>query len=67
MSNPTSVSGRIVITPPLTWSEFKASPLYNADYDVSEVRLRVREETVETDDGQAIRRTATDLLPSTEE
>jgi hypothetical protein len=67
MSNPTSVSGRIVITPPLAWSEFKNSPLYQADYEVSEVRLRVQEETVETDDGQVIRRSATGLVPSTEE
>jgi hypothetical protein len=67
MSSPTRVSNRIVITPPLTWPEFKTSPLYNADYDVSEVKLRVVEETVDTDDGQVIRRTATGLVPSTEE
>lgn len=67
MSNPTSVSGRITITPPLTWPEFKTSPLYNASYNKSEVKLDVEEETVETLDGQAIRRTATGLVSSTEE
>jgi hypothetical protein len=67
MSNPTSVSGVITITPPLTWPEFKNSPLYQARYDVSEVKLDVEEATVETLDGQAISRTATGLVSSTEE
>lgn len=67
MSNPTSVTGRITITPPLTWPEFRNSPLYNARYDASEVKLCVEEATEDTDDGQVIRRTATALVPSTEE
>lgn len=67
MSNPTRVTGRITITPPLTWSEFRNHPLYNANYDVSEVKLAVEETTVETVDGEAIARTATGLVASTDE
>lgn len=67
MGNPTRVSGRITISPPLSWPEFKNSPLYNASYDKSEVMFDVTEDIVETLDGQAIRRTATGLVSSTED
>jgi hypothetical protein len=67
MGNPTRVSGRITITPPLTWSEFKDSRLLNGRYDESEVMLDVEEETLDTESGQVIRKLATGLVASSEE
>ncbi|MFJ6215062.1 DUF6205 family protein [Streptomyces sp. NPDC092296] len=60
----TSVDGEISITPPLAWSEFKDSPFAKTRTDSKhEVRLRIIEETVDTDEGQLTRRTADALLP----
>lgn len=63
MSYDTSIDGHLAITPPLTWAEIRTSPAptkQNGDYDVS---LDVTEETIDTDDGQTIRKTAARLIP----
>ncbi|WP_331445814.1 DUF6205 family protein [Streptomyces xanthochromogenes] len=55
----TTVSGEIRIEPPLKWVEFKDSPFYGTDKGSGrDVRLAVTEETVDTDEGQTIRKTA---------
>ncbi|MFF0790412.1 DUF6205 family protein [Streptomyces spiralis] len=74
MSYTTHVRGEFAIEPPLTWNEIKNSPfttpmalgkavrLYMSsthDYDLT---LRVNEETVETDEGTLIHRTAAALV-----
>ena len=62
----TRVTGEINIQPPLTWNEFKDSPFLpgspndKTEYDV---RLRADEETVDTDEGQLVRKTASVVLP----
>jgi hypothetical protein len=70
----THVTGEFAIEPPLTWSEIKNGPFTTAmaqgrtvrlyissahDYDLA---LRVNEESVETDEGSLIRRTAAALV-----
>lgn len=60
----TSVSGEIRIEPPLTWRDFKDSPFAGTDKDVT---FRVDEETVTTDDGPLIRKTAVALVPAWED
>lgn len=64
----TSVEGEITITPPLAWSEFKDSPFNSASLDtfdgMKNIKLRIDEETVETDEGHLVRRTATALVPA---
>lgn len=60
----THVTGAIRIEPPLTWGEFKSSPFDGRDLDI---KLRIDEETVETDDGHLTRKTASALIPSWEE
>ncbi|MFI8351243.1 DUF6205 family protein [Streptomyces sp. NPDC085596] len=62
----TRVTGEINIEPPLTWQEFKDSPFLPGsanDSTAYDVRLRADEETVDTDDGQLIRKTASTVLP----
>jgi hypothetical protein len=61
----TSVTGEIDIEPPLTWAEFKNSPF--ADGDELDVKLRIETETVDTDDGPLMRKTASALIPSWED
>lgn len=62
----TSVDGEIRIQPPLTWAEIKDSPFLpgspndKTEYDV---RLRADEETIDTDEGQLVRKTCSVLLP----
>lgn len=57
----TRFDGEIVITPPLPWSEVKDSPFVKAG-EYGEVdrdcKLRLVEETVETDEGTLIRKQA---------
>lgn len=66
----TSVTGEIRIDPPLTWGEFKDSPFLpdsltaTIDYDVC---LHTDEATVDTGEGQLIRKTASVLLPRWED
>lgn len=60
----TSVDGEIRIEPPLTWREFKDSEFTGHDKDVT---FRVEEETVTTDDGPLIRKTAVALVPTWED
>jgi hypothetical protein len=60
----THVTGEFAITPPLTWPEFKDSEFaphnITTSYD-PDLILRVTEESVDTDDGPLLRRTATAL------
>jgi hypothetical protein len=67
----TSVDGEITITPPLTWREFKDSPFNTScidSYDgLKEVKLRIVEETVDTDEGSLLRKTAVALVPESDE
>jgi hypothetical protein len=60
----TSVDGEIRIEPPLAWREFKDSPFAGHDKDVT---FSVEEETVATDDGPLIRKTAVALVPTWED
>lgn len=60
----TSVDGEIRINPPLTWREFKDSPFAGTGKDVT---FRVEEETVTTEDGPLIRRSAVALVPTWED
>lgn len=62
----TTVEGEITITPPLAWNEFRNSPFNSASLDtfdgMKNIKLRINEESVETDEGQLIRRSATALV-----
>lgn len=60
----TCVTGEIRIEPPLTWKAFETSPFYPPVDDGSDynVMLRVVEDTVETEDGPLIRKTADALV-----
>lgn len=63
----TTVEGDITITPPLTWNEFKDSPFnpQGTTWDRRmNVKLRVIEDSVDTDEGQLVRRTATAIVPA---
>jgi hypothetical protein len=65
MGYTTHVRGEFAITPPLAWPEFKDSefaPHNITDRYDPELVLRVSEETVDTDDGPLLRRTATALV-----
>ncbi|MFJ9037420.1 DUF6205 family protein [Streptomyces sp. NPDC102406] len=67
MGYTTRVTGEFAIEPPLAWSEFKDSPfspLPPVGDDRIELVLRVDEETVETNDGPLLRRTASALVMS---
>lgn len=67
MSYTTHVTGQFAITPPLSWNEIKNSPFEpigrraygTVDIDLT---LRIDEETVDTDEGQLVRRTASALV-----
>lgn len=67
MSYTTHVSGGFAIEPPLTWQEFKDSP-YSPIPPAGDARLElvlgIAEETVDTDDGPLLRRTASALVMS---
>lgn len=62
----TRVSGELTMTPPLAWNEFKNSPFHVPadEYGDLDVKLAVTEETVDTDEGPLIRKTATALVPA---
>jgi len=65
MSYTTHVRGEFAITPALAWPEFKDSEF--APHNITEsydpdLILRVAEESVDTDDGPLLRRTATGLV-----
>lgn len=67
----THVTGELNITPPLVWSEIRDTP-FNASsldsYDgLMEVKLRIQEVRVETDEGSLIRKTASTLIGAFEE
>ncbi|MFK0179013.1 DUF6205 family protein [Streptomyces xanthochromogenes] len=63
----TTVDGAIRIEPPLKWAEFKDSPFYETETSGKrDVRLKVDEEIVDTDEGQMIRKTASALEGSWE-
>ncbi|MFF7096401.1 DUF6205 family protein [Streptomyces rubradiris] len=59
----TSVDGEIRIEPPLTWREIKDSQFAGNGLDV---KLRIEVETVDTDEGPLMRKTAPALVPSWE-
>lgn len=65
MSYTTRVTGGFAITPPLAWPEFKDSEFaphnIKTSYDPS-LALHVDEDTVNTDEGPLLRRTATALV-----
>ena len=65
MGYTTHVTGEFAITPPLAWNEFKDSKFaphnVQSSYDPSLI-LRVDEDSVDTDDGPLLRRTATALV-----
>lgn len=65
MSYTTHVTGEFAITPPPTWPEFKDSRFapdnVKNSYDPSLI-LRVNEESVDTDEGPLLKRTATALV-----
>ena len=59
------VDGEIRIEPPLSLTEFKTSPFNpnRTEYDDRlDVKLLIREEPVDTDDGPLLRRTAPELV-----
>lgn len=61
----TYVTGEFAITPPLTWPEFKDSEFAPDNIECAwdpDLILRVVEETVDTEDGPLLRRTATALV-----
>jgi hypothetical protein len=62
MSYTTHVTGEFAITPPLTWGEFKDSPFASGNWRDSDLVLRIDEESVHTDDGPLLRRTASALV-----
>jgi hypothetical protein len=65
MSYITHVTGKFTITPELPWTEFKDSefaPHNITDRCTPDLELRIAEESVDTDDGPLLRRTATALV-----
>lgn len=62
----TRVTGEISIEPPLTWAEVQQHINFatTANYNV---RLHLDEETVDTDEGQLIRKTAAAIVPVTDD
>jgi Family of unknown function (DUF6205) len=65
MGYTTHVTGEFAIEPPLTWNELKNSefaPHNITDRYDPDLILRVSEETVDTEEGQLIRRSATALV-----
>lgn len=65
MGYTTHVNGEFTITPPLAWNEFKDSefaPHNITDRHDPDLILRVSEESVDTEDGPLLRRTATALV-----
>lgn len=65
MGYTTYVTGEFEITPPLTWNEFKDSEFaphnVKSSYEPGLI-LRVTEDSVDTDEGPLLRRTATALV-----
>lgn len=65
MGYTTYVTGQFIITPPLAWPEFKDSQFAPDNLENSytpSLELRVDEDTVDTDEGVLVRRTATALV-----
>jgi hypothetical protein len=65
----TFFTGEIRIDPPLSWAEIRGSdflPEVAWDNDLA-VKLRVQDETTETDDGTLVRRWADAVLPVTDD
>ncbi|WP_037870708.1 DUF6205 family protein [Streptomyces sp. SPB074] len=54
----TLVTGELRITPPLTWPEIRASEYAPGEPHRHDLVLLVREETVQTEEGPLLRRTA---------
>jgi hypothetical protein len=54
----TNVTGEFTITPPITWTEMKDTLYASDDWQASDLKLHVTEETVDTAEGQLIRKSA---------
>ena len=69
MGYTTTVDGEIDITPPLSWQEIKTSPFAPNDTTHGDfnVRLRIDETSIDTEDGALLRRCAPALVPAWEE
>lgn len=68
----TRYNGEIAISPPIPWGLVKDSVFANQGYDTPrsderDVKFRITEETVETDEGTLIRRQAVAIVPSRED
>ncbi len=61
------LTGEITIDPPLTNAEIRESGLLASKGSWLDVKLRIGEQQVETDDGTLLRRTADALIPGTED
>ena len=57
MSDANHYSGEIAIDPPLTWAEIQAGP------PVKDIRLKLREETTDTETGRTTVTTAVAVIP----
>lgn len=64
MGYTTHVTGEFAIEPPLTWNEFKDSEFapHNITGWTTSLTLRISEDSVDTDEGPLLKRTATALV-----
>lgn len=57
MGNPITLEGDLDIIPPLPWPDLKKNPGYRPDGHSNKMRIEYDEETVDTPDGELVRRT----------
>lgn len=65
----TSFNGELAIEPPLNWAEVRTSRFGPDQFERNgkDVKIRVQEETVDTADGQLIRRQGVAIIPAYED
>lgn len=65
----TSFDGEFAIEPPLTWAEVRSSDFSPEHFDDNrlDVKIRVEETEVDTDDGLVIKRSGVALVPAYED
>jgi hypothetical protein len=65
----TRFNGELAIGPPLTWAEIRESPFApgRAEDERLDVKIRVEEQTVDTDEGQMIRCSGVAIIPTYED
>jgi hypothetical protein len=65
----TRFDGELVIDPPLTWTEIRDSEFSPDRFETNrlDVKIRVEEVAVDTDEGQVIRRSGVALIPAYED